>query len=523
MLFSSIALLAWSLCATVVVGQDGSVTGPTSSAQAAGYSCDPSKCQLPNCNCASTSPPAPTSSIILLLNPITASLAHEFHALQSSVPQFYRLHRPDDAVQSYTLDAVNQFLAQRKNPNGCPIKMTYYTSLNYTNYTLVTDWFVAGNEIADHTMTHVGTPPQDEIDGNLVVLNALAGTEIIGFRAPYLNYSVQTLQFLQQAGFTYDSSATSSLPVDAEGTDAYWPYTLDYGLANDCLSVEGICQGQPQIPGFLGGVEGIHLMDPWLDTANGNSVVNDSATLEYMQNTFTAHYNGNRQPIGLYTHPYSSCCVPAPTSTINMINQFLDWAQEQPDVWIVSTQQLLEWVRNPEPIANLDNSAALKCSTPQVDSSTKICNGIPQNEAGLLDHCAFADFPFYTCYGCPVETPTPGNPNPAQSVPSGGQARFRLPANCSTPFWDPIQGSCLCQESSCEFNDVSRPIGPNGANLTGGGTGGALESGSASPSPSYAPFNGADGSLLFAAGTRHALIFGLVGVVLGAVGVLVRV
>lgn len=26
--------------------------------------------------------------------------------------------------------------------------MTYFTSLNYTNYTLVTDWYVAGNEIA---------------------------------------------------------------------------------------------------------------------------------------------------------------------------------------------------------------------------------------------------------------------------------------------------------------------------------------------------------------------------------------
>lgn len=35
--------------------------------------------------------------------------------------------------------------------------MTYFTSLNYTNYTLVTDWFVAGNEIADHT--YVLPPP----------------------------------------------------------------------------------------------------------------------------------------------------------------------------------------------------------------------------------------------------------------------------------------------------------------------------------------------------------------------------
>lgn len=57
--------------------------------------------------------------------------------IQSDVPQFV-LFTADDAVQSYTLDAVNQFLAQRKNPNGCPLKMTYFTSLNYTNYTLVT-------------------------------------------------------------------------------------------------------------------------------------------------------------------------------------------------------------------------------------------------------------------------------------------------------------------------------------------------------------------------------------------------
>ena len=69
---------------------------------------------------------------------------------QSEVPQFV-LFTADDAVQSYTLDAVNQFLAQRKNPNGCPVKMTYFTSLTYTNYTLVTHWYVAGNEIADHT------------------------------------------------------------------------------------------------------------------------------------------------------------------------------------------------------------------------------------------------------------------------------------------------------------------------------------------------------------------------------------
>lgn len=31
-------------------------------------------------------------------------------------------------------------------------QMTYFVSLNYTNYSMVTDWYVAGNEIADHTV-----------------------------------------------------------------------------------------------------------------------------------------------------------------------------------------------------------------------------------------------------------------------------------------------------------------------------------------------------------------------------------
>ena len=116
-----------------------------------------------------------------------------------------------------------------------------------------TDWFVAGNEIADHTMTHVGTPPQDEVNGNLIALNALAGIplkSIIGFRAPFLNYSVDTLKLLAQSGFTYESSSASAIPVTDPGTDAFWPYTLDNGMANDCLEVDGSCKRQPVLPGF---------------------------------------------------------------------------------------------------------------------------------------------------------------------------------------------------------------------------------------------------------------------------------
>lgn len=36
---------------------EGQISGPTAGASAAGYSCDPNQCKLPNCHCASTDPP----------------------------------------------------------------------------------------------------------------------------------------------------------------------------------------------------------------------------------------------------------------------------------------------------------------------------------------------------------------------------------------------------------------------------------------------------------------------------------
>lgn len=97
----------------------------------------------------------------------------------------------------------------------------------------------------------------------------------------------------------------------------------------------------------------------------------------------------------------------------------------RPLVWIVSNEQLLDWVQNPVPLSQLDQVTSLKCSTPQVDPSRNICNGIPVNENGLVERCDFPDFPFYTCYGCPTVEPTVDMPNPPQAVPSGQQARHR--------------------------------------------------------------------------------------------------
>ncbi|KAL7410239.1 hypothetical protein BDY24DRAFT_400595 [Mrakia frigida] len=463
-------------------GDDGSATAGSTPANAIStYKCDPNTCKLPNCACASTDAPGG-------LKP-------------EETPMFIVL-TADDAIQTYTTAAIDSLVKRRSNPNGCDIKMTYFTSLAYTNYSLVTEWFVKGNEIADHSMTHPELPGADEIKGNLIALNALAGiplSSISGFRFPYLNYSAEGLTTLHELGFTYDSSATASSPVNAPTTDAFWPYTLDYGLVNDCSTFEGICYGEPALPGFWEipmyaifdnrTENNIHLMDPWLD-----EIDNPAFTLQFMKDTFTAHYNGKRQPFGLYTHPIHVATgypgVKDPIAIINMINQFLDWAQAQPNVWIVSNEQLLAWVRDPVPTSQLNSSPALRCSTPDLPEEAKICNGMDGHEDGLLERCPFEDFPFFTCYGCPVFPPTVEDPNPAQDTSS--QTRYRLPANCSTAFWDPIGNTCLCQSGDCSFSDVSRPIGANGANLTGGGTnvdGDTSTASAVSTAHSYTPFN----------------------------------
>ncbi|KAG2153541.1 uncharacterized protein EDB93DRAFT_1271329 [Suillus bovinus] len=242
---------------------------------------------------------------------------------------------------------------------SCPIKMTYFTSLNYTNYTLVTDW-----------RTHDGSPPADEINGNIIALNALAGIPldvIQGFHAPYLNYTAETLQLLANIDFMHDSSSASLIPVTDPGTDAYWPYTLDNGLANDCLTVEGICKVLPKIPG---------LWEIPMYAFFDNLGIDVLSMMVLHLKTFTDHYTGNRQPISLYTHPIHLLTtypgVDPPNSTIQMTNEYLDWVQmQQDDVWIISNKKLLAWVRNPVPVSELDSFEPLKCSTPQVDPSLK--------------------------------------------------------------------------------------------------------------------------------------------------------
>ncbi|CAG8460835.1 4935_t:CDS:2 [Paraglomus occultum] len=425
----------------------------------AAYTCDPTTCVSPNCFCASTTPPGNI--------PI------------DQVPQFFVLSF-DDAMQPAMQPSNDTFIQDthpnsahlvfdtlmkgKKNPNGCPITATYFLQTYYTDFGLVTNWYAAENEVADHTMTHPNLPGEPEITGNILAVNALAGipkSKITGFRFPFRNYTAPLFQLLSKLGFAYDST------VSAGPTDMYWPYTLDNGIANECWS--GICDAGLKLPGMFefpmyaipGGDGVMYLMDPLL------TVPLDQGK-QWLINSFNQHYKNGKAPFGLYLHGAQYLPQPGrpdPGPIIAAYNSVIQYALSQPNVYAVTYSQVLAWMKNPVPVSQLAGHPAFKCTIPKLGK--EICNGLDDNgdgniDEGLKQQCNTPTSTFTTCYNCPVDTPTPGNPLPK----SVNQNRFVVSSTCDTVYWDPVAGQCLCQDKSCAFTDLSTIGDSSGNNST---------------------------------------------------------
>ncbi len=184
----------------------------------ANYVCDLNKCKLPTCRCATKEPP--------VANP----------------PQFLLLTF-DDSIQKSIWPQTRALLNNRKNPNGCAVKATFYTQVEYTDPLLTLNWYSSGNEVGDHSVTHQlpSANSYAEMEGMRAFANQNVGLsrgKIMGVRFPFLNYSLESINMLAKMGFTYDSS------LSAYPSEKIWPYTLDNGVVNDCLGQLSIC-GKP--------------------------------------------------------------------------------------------------------------------------------------------------------------------------------------------------------------------------------------------------------------------------------------
>ncbi|KAL7324530.1 hypothetical protein PS15p_209711 [Mucor circinelloides] len=365
-------------------------------------------------------------------------------------------------------------------------------------------------DIDSHTFSHVGTPSAEEISSTKSMLNAYGGIpnqKLQGFRAPFLNYTKDTLNILSQQGFLYDSS--SSAVTD----DAYWPYTLDNGMANDCWT--GICAaGQVKLPGLweipmysvLDNASVPQLMDVYLAGSPAD-------VKQWSQAAFDKHYNGNRQPFGIYVHPThltTFAGLPDPKDMYNGVIEFIQSISQQPNVWFVTNQQLLQYMKNPVKASELGAQDYMQCKQPVIPK--EICNGLDDDhngsiDDGLVNSCNFGTTSMKTCFNCPGSAPTLSNPTPASSVQNGTAGyRYPIPDNCDTTWWDPIGNTCLCTTADCQLKSIA--VSKPNTTTPAGSNGASANSGSSSDSKSSGATLNTVGSL-----TASALVAGLMAAV----------
>ena len=176
----------------------------------------PQTCQLPSCFCGTSTP---------------GNLSPE------QTPQFVLLTF-DDAVNDLNKEFYERLFHGRINPNGCPVKATFYVSHEWTDYGQVQDLYAKGHEIGSHTVTHSHPNSFDhsrwakEIVGLSDLMVKLANVkpgDVQGMRAPFLQTGGDTMfSVLKQFNLLYDSS----LPHNNK--PALWPYTLDVSPPNSC-------------------------------------------------------------------------------------------------------------------------------------------------------------------------------------------------------------------------------------------------------------------------------------------------
>ncbi|XP_015108931.1 uncharacterized protein LOC107035846 [Diachasma alloeum] len=380
---------------------DGTVDCPDGSDEAwcdnqndpnAAFPCDPEKCSLPNCWCSHDGKQIPGNLTI------------------SNVPQMITITF-DDAVNAENFDLYTKlFNDDRKNPNGCPIRATFYVSHQYTNYRDVQYLWNGGHEIAAHSVTHRGPEAWwshnatiedwfDEMVGLSNILNKFAAVrleDIKGLRAPFLRVGWNK-QFLMMSefGFSYDSSMVAPF------TDSpFWPYTLDYQAPHDCVGTDQNCPTRAypavwEVPlnQLLVGDYTCAMIEQCPTSLTGEEIY------KMLMLNFKRHYLTNRAPFGLH---FNSMWFRNPTN-IYAFEKFLDDILHLSDVYFTTTQQVIEWMKKPTPIGEIASFEPWQCNARDFDPHEIACQ-LP-NACKLSSRVLKSYRYLNTCFDCPKQYP----------------------------------------------------------------------------------------------------------------------
>ncbi|MCP4324516.1 MAG: polysaccharide deacetylase family protein [Psychromonas sp.] len=329
--------------------------------------------------------------------------------------------------QEWVLDLWGKLRNPAGNGNldtydGLPLHTTFFNTCTYIdsgtwNASFIKQsWFnakEAGHEVGNHTTTHTKWAGSwmdvanwtAEIDGcNQAMAKPFnpdqnmevpsnddgIGASATGFRAPHLDYNAATFKTLSALNFRYDASIMEGYQWDQNGSNNFWPYTLDNGSPGAELSASwgtkpaiGNHAGLWEVPiyAFIVPTEaelekyGINYSlrqkmaekVSWFDVGAGKVESVDYAlffqyglsadeVLAILKHNLDLRLNGNHAPMTFLAHSeqYSDQVEHwASSETSNsaerraMLEEFLDYALSKPEVRIVSHSELLDWMEEP--------------------------------------------------------------------------------------------------------------------------------------------------------------------------------
>jgi len=357
--------------------------------------CDKANCDLPQCYCSKDGTIIPGG-----LEP-------------SKTPQMIVMTF-DGAVNVNNYEKYKDvFTPNRTNPNGCPIRGTFFISHEYSDYQQIQSLHYDGHEIGVETITvekgletrSYETWAQEMLGMKEILLKFanISGEDIIGMRAPYLKPGRNAqYEVLQDFGFVWDSSVgvpPISIPV--------WPYTLDFKIPHECKA--GTCPtrsfaGVWELPlnaHHIESYEGGHC--PYMDQC---VIFHHDAdqVLEWLQEDFERHYKHNRAP---YMMPFHTTWFQN-KDLVGGLMKFIDWARAQPNVWFVTATQSLLWITEPKPVDALANFEAWDCKKrvvpPQPCQLPNKCP-LPFKRSGQPSQTRYMS----TCAECPNQYPWVGD------------------------------------------------------------------------------------------------------------------
>lgn len=338
----------------------------------------------------------------------------------AQAPQFVSIGFDDNGFSDGMRWAID-FFADKTNPAGTGNSATYDGDAARVTFFLAA-YYASGesglvgqtwkeaadalHEIGNHTYSHPNGRQNEfsseewgvQVDQCTIKLEELGITgSSAGFRTPYLAYNDNLFDLLTEQGYWYDCSIEEGYQDDQDGTNCYWPYTLESGSPGHQVQVEW-GEGMKPISGHDGLWEMpvYALMLPpdnkmaeyglptdysmiqkcadlysWFD-ASAPKITGFDYNLWYLFKltkedvVAILKYNldlrlaSNRAPflLGAHTDEYSELNTvidpdgePLVRGRQEAIEEFITYALSKDDVRVVPYKKILDWIRNPVALA----------------------------------------------------------------------------------------------------------------------------------------------------------------------------